>query len=84
MTSTRKAHFVGGGIGSLAGAAFLIRDGGMPGANIQVFDAGPVMGGSLDGAGDADRGYSMRGGRMLTTDNYECTWLCRNRPALLA
>lgn len=74
MTSTRKAHFVGGGIASLAGAAFLIRDGGMPGANIQVFDAGPVMGGSLDGAGDAEHGYSMRGGRMLTTDNYECTW----------
>jgi oleate hydratase len=74
MTLTRKAHFVGGGIGSLAGAAFLIRDGGIPGANIQVFDAGPVMGGSLDGAGNADSGYSMRGGRMLTTDNYECTW----------
>ena len=34
----------------------------------------PVMGGSLDGAGDADFGYSLRGGRMLTTDNYECTW----------
>lgn len=32
MTSTRKAYFVGGGIGSLAGAAFLIRDGGMPGS----------------------------------------------------
>jgi oleate hydratase len=74
MTSTRKAHFVGGGIGSLAGAAFLIRDGGVPGANIRVLEAGRVMGGSLDGAGDADRGYSMRGGRMLTTDNYECTW----------
>ncbi|MEO8300116.1 MAG: oleate hydratase, partial [Burkholderiales bacterium] len=28
MTSPRKAYFVGGGIGSLAAAAFLIRDGG--------------------------------------------------------
>ena len=74
MNSTRKAYFVGGGIGSLAGAAFLIRDGGMPGANILILEAGSVMGGSLDGAGDADSGYSMRGGRMLTTDNYECTW----------
>ena len=54
MTSTRKAYFVGGGIGSLAGAAFLIRDGGMPGANISIFEAGRVMGGSLDGAGDAE------------------------------
>jgi oleate hydratase len=74
MTSTRKAYFVGGGIGSLAGAAFLIRDGGMPGGQISILESGPSMGGSLDGAGDAERGYSMRGGRMLTTDNYECTW----------
>ncbi len=74
MTPTRKAYFVGGGIGSLAGAAFLIRDGAMPGNQISILETGPVMGGSLDGAGDAERGYSMRGGRMLTTDNYECTW----------
>ncbi|MCV2364401.1 oleate hydratase [Paucibacter sp. DJ1R-11] len=74
MNSTRKAYFIGGGIGSLAGAAFLIRDGGMPGANIRILEAGRLMGGSLDGTGDAERGYSMRGGRMLTTDNYECTW----------
>ncbi|OYV01328.1 MAG: oleate hydratase, partial [Burkholderiales bacterium PBB5] len=74
MTSTRKAYFIGGGIGSLAGAAFLIRDGGLPGGQITILEAGPVMGGSLDGAGDAERGYTMRGGRMLTTDNYECTW----------
>ncbi len=83
MNSTAKAYLVGGGIGSLAAAAFLIRDGGMPGANIHILEAGPVMGGSLDAAGDADRGYSMRGGRMLTTDNYECTWdLFRSIPSL--
>jgi len=69
MTSTREAHFVGRGIGSLAAAAFLIRDGGMPGGQISILEAGSVMGGSQDGAGNADRGYSMRGGRMLTTDN---------------
>eukprot|EP01035_Chromulina_nebulosa_P015314 gene15314-20297_t len=74
MTSTRKAYFVGGGIGSLAGAAFLIRDGSMPGAQISILEAGSVMGGSLDGAGDADRGYSMRGGRMLTYEAYVCTF----------
>jgi myosin-crossreactive antigen len=83
MISTSKAYFIGGGIGSLAAAAFLIRDGGMPGANIRVLEAGRVMGGSLDGAGDAERGYSMRGGRMLTTDNYECTWdLFKSIPSL--
>jgi oleate hydratase len=84
MTSPRKAYFVGGGIGSLAGAAFLIRDGGMPGGQISILEAGSVMGGSLDGAGDAERGYSMRGGRMLTTDNYECTWeLFKSIPSIV-
>jgi len=83
MRSTSKAYFVGGGIGSLAAAAFLIRDGGFSGAQITVMDAGPVMGGSLDGAGDAQRGYSLRGGRMLTFDNYECTWdLFKTIPSL--
>jgi oleate hydratase len=83
MASTRKAYFVGGGIGSRAAAAFLIRDGGMPGGQISILEAGSVMGGSLDGAGNADRGYSMRGGRMLTTDNYECTWeLFKSIPSL--
>ena len=41
------------------------------------------MGGSLDGAGEPIGGYSMRGGRMLTTDNYECTWdLYKSIPSL--
>ena len=61
----------------------MIRDGGMPGGNISIFEAAPVMGGSLDGAGDPAAGYSMRGGRMLTTDNYECTWdLYKSIPSL--
>ena len=83
MNSKRKAYLIGGGIGSLAAAAFMIRDGALPGDRISILEAGAVMGGSLDGAGDADRGYSMRGGRMLTTDNYECTWdLFKSIPSL--
>jgi oleate hydratase len=75
---------VGGGIGSLAAAAFMIRDGKLPGENISILEASPRMGGSLDGAGRADTGYSMRGGRMLTTDNYECTWdLFKSIPSLV-
>jgi oleate hydratase len=70
----KKAYLIGGGIGSLAAAAFMIRDGGVPGENISILEAMPVLGGSLDGAGDPEHGYSMRGGRVLTTDNYECTW----------
>jgi oleate hydratase len=83
MNSTLKAYMVGGGIGSLAAAAFMIRDGNLPGRNISILEASPLMGGSLDGAGDPVRGYSLRGGRMLTTDNYECTWdLYKSIPSL--
>lgn len=81
--SHRKAYMVGGGIGSLAAAAFMIRDGGMHGRNITVYEALPVLGGSLDGAGNPTDGYRLRGGRMLTTDNYECTWdLFKTIPSL--
>ena len=85
MNTPRKAYLIGGGIGSLAAAAFMIRDGGMPGENISVLEATPLMGGSLDAAGDPAAGYSLRGGRMLTTDNYECTWdLYKSIPSLTA
>lgn len=83
MNTKSKAYLVGGGIGSLAAAAFMIRDGKLPGENISILEAAPVMGGSLDGAGDPESGYSVRGGRMLTTDNYECTWnLYKSIPSL--
>jgi len=79
-----KAYLVGAGIGSLSAAAFMIRDGNFHGENITVFEASPVLGGSLDAAGEAASGYSMRGGRMFTTDNYECTWaLFKGIPSLI-
>ena len=83
MSEQSKAYLVGGGIGSLAAAAFMIRDGNVPGKHISILEATPIMGGSLDGAGDPANGYSLRGGRMLTTDNYECTWdLYKSIPSL--
>jgi oleate hydratase len=74
MAYTFQTYLVGGGIGSMAAAAFMIRDGNIEGKNIHIFEANELIGGSLDGAGNAKNGYSLRGGRMLTTDNYECTW----------
>ncbi len=83
MNPESKAYFIGGGIGSLAAAAFLIRDGGIRGDNISILEAMPIIGGSLDGAGDPAHGYLLRGGRMLTTDNYECMWdLYKTIPSL--
>lgn len=78
-----KAYFIGGGIGSLAGAAFMIRDAGVPGAQITIFERSPLSGGSLDAAWHPEQGYSLRGGRMLTSDHYECLWdLMRSIPSL--
>jgi oleate hydratase len=72
MTTEAKAYLLGGGIRSLSAAACMIRDGDMPGKNITILESGAILGGSLDGAADATAGHSLRGGRMLTTDNYEC------------
>ena len=81
--ATVKAHFIGSGIGSLAAAAFMIRDGKVPGGNIKIYEALSVLGGALDGAGNAVEGYRLRGGRMLTFDNYECFWnLFKTIPSL--
>jgi oleate hydratase len=83
MSKDFNAYLLGGGIGSLAAAAFMIRDGGLPGKNIFILEAKSLLGGSLDGYGNPVDGYSMRGGRMLTTDNYECTWdLYKSIPSL--
>lgn len=38
-TASTKAYLIGGGIGSLAAAAFMIRDGSLPGGNISNLQA---------------------------------------------
>ncbi|PRX28252.1 oleate hydratase [Paraburkholderia sp. BL18I3N2] len=66
-------YLVGGGIASLAAAAFLIRDADVPGCLITIFEALDKPGGSLDGAGSPQEGYVVRGGRMLES-KYLCTY----------
>ena len=83
MRLQSKAYLIGGGIGSMAAAAFMVRDSSVEGDHITIFEESKVLGGSLDGAGTSSQGYSMRGGRMVTTDNYECTWgLFKSIPSL--
>jgi oleate hydratase len=78
-----QAYLIGGGIASLAAAAFMIRDGNLPGQNITIFEEKSILGGSMEGGGNPETGYSLRGGRMLTTDNYECMWgLYKTIPSL--
>ena len=73
MTDSTRAYIVGGGIAGLATAALLIRDGGMPGKRIVVFEQADELGGSLDGAGDPHAGYVIRGGRMFE-EHFACTY----------
>jgi len=67
----RKAYLIGGGIASLSAAAFLIRDAHMPGKNIHILEESKVYGGSMDGAGNATKGYTARGGREIE-EHFEC------------
>lgn len=69
-----RAYLVGGGIAALAAAVFLIRDGGFAGRDVLVLEQLPVVGGSMDGAGDAVTGYVSRGGRMLSDEACNCLW----------
>jgi oleate hydratase len=78
MPETRADHepavyLIGSGIASLAAAAFLIRDGDIPGHNITILEESETIGGSLDAAGTPKDGYVMRGGRMLES-KYLCTF----------
>ena len=79
---TRSAYLVGGGLASLAAAAFLVRDGGMPGERITILEASKVPGGALDGAGNAESGWMIRGGREME-EQFQCLWdLFRSIPSL--
>jgi oleate hydratase len=72
--AARKAYFAGGGVASLAAAAYLIRDGKIPGRNITVYEEMKVSGGCLDGTHVPEKGYVIRGGRMMDKEAYTCTY----------
>lgn len=81
----KHAYFVGGGLASLAGAVYLLEDGGFKGENIHIIEALPVLGGSNDGAGSREKGFICRGGRMLNEETYENFWDLTSRiPSLEA
>lgn len=73
-TKDNEVYFVGGGLGSLAGAAYLIRDAGFDGKRIHILEGMPVLGGSNDGSGTPAEGFVCRGGRMLNEETYENFW----------
>ncbi|MEP7731083.1 oleate hydratase [Marinomonas primoryensis] len=78
----RNAWIIGGGIGGLAAAFYLIRDGHMPAENITIFEEMDVEGGSMDGSGNPEEGYIIRGGREMNW-NYDTLWdLFQDIPAV--
>jgi oleate hydratase len=78
----RRAYFVGSGLASLAGAAFLVRDAQMPGSAITIFEELVLPGGSMDGILDEHKGFIIRGGREMEA-HFETLWdLFRSIPSL--
>jgi oleate hydratase len=69
----RRAFIIGSGIAGLSAAFFLIRDGHMPAGNIVFLEEQSIEGGSLDGAGNPEEGYIVRGGREMEM-TYQNFW----------
>ncbi|EOR96753.1 Myosin-crossreactive antigen [Arcticibacter svalbardensis MN12-7] len=77
-----KVYIVGTGIAGMSAAYYLIRDGRIPGENITFLDQLGVDGGSLDGTGNAEDGFIIRGGREMDM-TYENLWdMFQDIPAL--
>ncbi|MEY9301360.1 myosin-crossreactive antigen [Bradyrhizobium elkanii] len=73
QVAPRNAYLVGTGIAALAAAAYLVKEGGLSGPNIVLFEQMEQFGGSLDAHGNPKDGYVMRGGRMFE-ERFNCTY----------
>jgi oleate hydratase len=67
-----KAHIVGGGFGGLAAAALLIRNAGMSGADITIYEADDELGGGFFLGGSAAGGYDLPG--SVFDKEFRCTF----------
>lgn len=70
----RQACLIGGGLASMAAAAYLIRDCKFPGSQITIYEDLGVLGGSNDGSGNAQKGFVCRGDHMLNEETCENFW----------
>ncbi len=77
-----KFYIIGSGIAGLATAYYLIRDAHVPGKNITFIEQLHIEGGSMDGSGNPEDGYLIRGGREMDM-TYENFWdLFQDIPAV--
>jgi len=78
----KSAYIIGSGLGALAAACFLIRDGQMKGEHVHILEKDPIPGGACDGYEYESVGYVMRGGREMD-NHFECMWdLFRSIPSI--
>src|ERR1700760_890311 len=67
-----RAHIVGGGFGGLAAAALLIRNAGMSGQDITIYEADDLLGGGFFLGGNAESGYNLPG--SVFDKEFRCTF----------
>jgi len=72
MTDQSQIYIVGAGIAGLSAAVFAIRDSGIKGENIHLFEERDVLGGALDAKWGRNKSYSMRGARLINERAYQC------------
>ncbi|MEG0924060.1 MAG: oleate hydratase [Anaerovoracaceae bacterium] len=78
----KSAYIIGSGLGALATACFLVRDGQMKGERIHILEKEQIPGGACDGYLYENLGYVMRGGREMD-NHFECMWdLFRSIPSI--
>src|SRR5262249_33822404 len=67
-----RAHIIGGGFGGLAAAALLIRNAGVPGEEVTIYEADEQVGGGVFLGGSAERGYNLPG--SVVDNEFRCTF----------
>jgi len=67
-----RAHIIGGGFGGLAAAALLIRNAGVYGENVTIYEAEEQVGGGFFLSGSAESGYHLPG--SVFDKEFRCTF----------
>ena len=67
-----RAHIVGAGFGGLAAAALLIRNAGVSGESITIYEADEQVGGGFFLGGSAESGYNLPG--SVFDKEFRCTF----------
>jgi len=67
-----RAHIIGGGFGGLAAAALLIRNAGVSGEDVTIYEADEQVGGGFFLGGSAESGYNLPG--SVFDKEFRCTF----------